>query len=488
MELWRILCMYPSCESTADHQLRRTPQIIELAGGAHPLNPSKDQSGAGKSFAIPPSRVLAQPTDILIICPCGLDIPTVERELDVLTTKARDKGEPNWWEVMREECKVAIVDGNQMFNRPGPRLVDALEWLTGLFNDVPEIIPRDFPYKLTGENAKDESAVLAREMKSLLEMFEGADAELAWLLTVDLPPTLANICTELTVSFEGIPFKQSNMHDPNTKPGTLALSSVNNDSLKGYITINGSQIVKGVRFQLCLYLGMTPPINYNIVILSELTIKLPNYNRGNPFKTNLVASKPYPLDQAQHAKNYTLLALKALESYTQPYSKQDAVEATDILLKYVNWARSALTHASVEKLFPYKVCDSSLFTPELPDDLVVEFFISDAFVVCSISALQYHASMPTTSAVAKLLGGPKPVNKVVYPFWARDETTSIVEFLHYSLQLSSSRNSKYKDKYVVIVDEIVIDSKSPTLVDMLAALKSVEDACRQFRTKLSLFL
>ncbi|RUS32003.1 hypothetical protein BC938DRAFT_476512 [Jimgerdemannia flammicorona] len=427
MELWRILCMYPSCESTADHQLRRTPQIIELAGGAHPLNPSKDQSGAGKSFAIPPSRVLAQPTDILIICPCGLDIPTVERELDVLTTKARDKGEPNWWEVMREECKVAIVDGNQMFNRPGPRLVDALEWLTGLFNDVPEIIPRDFPYKLTGENAKDESAVLAREMKSL-------DAELAWLLTVDLPPTLANICTELTRCVKA---SASGAQDPNTKPGTLALSSVNNDSLKGYITINGSQIVKG-----------------------ELTIKLPNYNRGNPFKTNLVASKPYPLDQAQHAKNYTLLALKALESYTQPYSKQDAVEATDILLKYVNWARSALTHASVEKLFPYKVCDSSLFTPELPDDLVVEFFISDAFVVCSISALQYHASMPTTSAVAKLLGGPKPVNKVV----------------------------KYKDKYVVIVDEIVIDSKSPTLVDMLAALKSVEDACRQFRTKLSLFL
>lgn len=27
--------------------------------------------------------------------------------------------------------RVALVDGNQHFNRPGPRLVDALEWLVG---------------------------------------------------------------------------------------------------------------------------------------------------------------------------------------------------------------------------------------------------------------------------------------------------------------------------------------------------------------------
>ncbi len=26
---------------------------------------------------------------------------------------------------------MALVDGNQHFNRPGPRLVDALEWLVG---------------------------------------------------------------------------------------------------------------------------------------------------------------------------------------------------------------------------------------------------------------------------------------------------------------------------------------------------------------------
>jgi len=42
--------------------------------------------------------------------------------------------------------KVIIVDGNQMFARPGPRLVDALEFLVGLLHNKPELIPEGFPW------------------------------------------------------------------------------------------------------------------------------------------------------------------------------------------------------------------------------------------------------------------------------------------------------------------------------------------------------
>lgn len=41
---------------------------------------------------------------------------------------------------------MAIVDGNQMFARPGPRLVDALEFLVGLLHNKPHLIPADFPW------------------------------------------------------------------------------------------------------------------------------------------------------------------------------------------------------------------------------------------------------------------------------------------------------------------------------------------------------
>lgn len=42
---------------------------------------------------------------------------------------------------------MVLVDGNQMFNRPGPRLVDALEFLVGLLHDQPDLIPKDFPWQ-----------------------------------------------------------------------------------------------------------------------------------------------------------------------------------------------------------------------------------------------------------------------------------------------------------------------------------------------------
>ena len=42
---------------------------------------------------------------------------------------------------------MVVVDGSQHFNRPGPRLVEALEWMTGLLNDQPDLMPKDFPWK-----------------------------------------------------------------------------------------------------------------------------------------------------------------------------------------------------------------------------------------------------------------------------------------------------------------------------------------------------
>jgi hypothetical protein len=34
-----------------------------------------------------------------------------------------------------------------MFNRPGPRLVDAFRWLVGWLNDRPELVPPGFPVR-----------------------------------------------------------------------------------------------------------------------------------------------------------------------------------------------------------------------------------------------------------------------------------------------------------------------------------------------------
>lgn len=132
-----------------------TPQLIERAGGTHPLNPpvASPESGtaegmqqayrkAGKSVRIPSEILVASKPDMLIVCPCGIDL-NAAREM----TRALAR-EP-WWDRLpaARAGAVAIVDGNQYFNRPGPRLVDCFEFLVGLINKVPSMIPPGFAWE-----------------------------------------------------------------------------------------------------------------------------------------------------------------------------------------------------------------------------------------------------------------------------------------------------------------------------------------------------
>lgn len=103
-----------------------TPQLIQMAGGRHSLNePGK------KSRQVSPEELVASRPERVIICPCGFDLERIERELPSLVSKP-------WWRELPavQAGRVVMVDGNQMFNRPGPRLVDAYEWLTGWINDL----------------------------------------------------------------------------------------------------------------------------------------------------------------------------------------------------------------------------------------------------------------------------------------------------------------------------------------------------------------
>jgi ABC-type Fe3+-hydroxamate transport system substrate-binding protein len=140
-----------------------TPQIAERAGARHPLNPTVpvENAGAavgpqqtarraGKSIAIPHDVLVAVKPEWIVLAPCGVPLRstrtphtpfTVEDMLADLETK------PWWHELPAVRAgRVALVDGNQMFSRPGPRLIDALEWMTAWLNNRPELIPAGFPW------------------------------------------------------------------------------------------------------------------------------------------------------------------------------------------------------------------------------------------------------------------------------------------------------------------------------------------------------
>lgn len=114
-----------------------TPQLIAQAGAQHPLN-----AAGSPSRVASPDELIASAPDALILAPCGADLAWTRRELAAVRRQS-------WWDDLPavRANRVALVDGSQMFNRPGPRLVDAFCWLVGWLHDIDHLVPDDFPWQ-----------------------------------------------------------------------------------------------------------------------------------------------------------------------------------------------------------------------------------------------------------------------------------------------------------------------------------------------------
>lgn len=136
-----------------------TVQLIERAGGTHPWNLTRAPSGmgeatgmqqgarrAGKSRRLGAREIVDGTPQAVVIAPCGFDL---ERSLAAAKALWSDPASRGWWCELPavRNGRVAVVDGNQMFNRPGPRLVGAFEFLVGWLQGRPHLIPRDFPWR-----------------------------------------------------------------------------------------------------------------------------------------------------------------------------------------------------------------------------------------------------------------------------------------------------------------------------------------------------
>lgn len=97
------------------------PKPIRKAGGASSSNATVVRTPA--AAAIGESLRDADP-DVVVVLPCGFDLARTRAEMGPLTAQ------PGWSELRAvREGRVYLTDGNQYFNRPGPRLVESLEIL-----------------------------------------------------------------------------------------------------------------------------------------------------------------------------------------------------------------------------------------------------------------------------------------------------------------------------------------------------------------------
>ena len=95
------------------------PELVDCAGGVDPLGEAGKHSGY-----LDIEQLVAADPDLIAIMPCGFDIERACREMPALTVR------PEWRRLSAVRTRrVVITDGNQYFNRPGPRVVESAEIL-----------------------------------------------------------------------------------------------------------------------------------------------------------------------------------------------------------------------------------------------------------------------------------------------------------------------------------------------------------------------
>jgi iron complex transport system substrate-binding protein len=111
------------------------PELVTIAGGI----PILTQPGKHSPY-VNWTELQAQDPDVLLLMPCGFSIERTMREIDLLLQL------PGFAEMKAvKNNRVYIADGNQYFNRPGPRLVDSVEILAEIIH------PKQFIFGYEGE-------------------------------------------------------------------------------------------------------------------------------------------------------------------------------------------------------------------------------------------------------------------------------------------------------------------------------------------------
>jgi iron complex transport system substrate-binding protein len=100
------------------------PELVTMAGGTNLFG----EAGKHSPWMTWEQFVERDP-EVILALPCGFDIARTKSEMHILATRPQ-------WPGLRavRDRRVYLLDGNQYFNRPGPRLVESLEILAEILH------------------------------------------------------------------------------------------------------------------------------------------------------------------------------------------------------------------------------------------------------------------------------------------------------------------------------------------------------------------
>jgi len=204
----------------------------------------------------------------------------------------------------------------------------------------------------------DNATVLQKEASAI-------EAEFTWLLNSHFPKLLADLAVLLQDGLLALASEATS----NNQGSNLVISTSNADHVKGVALIDGTCIVKG-----------------------EFLLKMTSLNRGYPLKVFVNPSEPILLDQLQSCSNYLATALETLQSYLPPYSRRNIEELCRKLGNSIQRAKKSLSVMDESNLFPFKILPPNYFSPDLPEDLIIQFHILHNVLITDFIQTQFNQS------------------------------------------------------------------------------------------------
>ena len=100
------------------------PGMVETAGGEYGLEEREGRSRP-REFA----ELVEYDPEVLVVAPCGFELDQTTAHLETLTERE------GWADLTAvREGRAYVMDGHDFVNRPGPRLVETLEYLAGVIH------------------------------------------------------------------------------------------------------------------------------------------------------------------------------------------------------------------------------------------------------------------------------------------------------------------------------------------------------------------
>jgi iron complex transport system substrate-binding protein len=100
------------------------PELVELAGGENLFGEAGKHSPWMKW-----NDVVEKDPDVIIVTPCGFDNERTLKEMHLIAQQSQYQN----LKAVKNKC-VYVADGNQYFNRPGPRVVESLEMMAEMIH------------------------------------------------------------------------------------------------------------------------------------------------------------------------------------------------------------------------------------------------------------------------------------------------------------------------------------------------------------------